>query len=81
MITYVDNTLLDTLIMVPQYRDIAKIVNTGPDPPHTLYLPTHIYCCMDGVRMAVQVRTEHQTQVFDVMVLYLKCIFPYLLYE
>ena len=45
----VENSLVDTDLPVPSYGAISKIPATGPGPPHTPKILTHIDCYMDGV--------------------------------
>ena len=72
----VANTLVDTDLKVPSYGAIFKIPETGPGPPHTSEILTHIYFYIYDVISAVQGGPEFQHRVFDGTVRALKWLFP-----
>ena len=54
ILTDVVNSLIDTVLPVPDYSTIANIPATGPGPPDAHESLTHIDCYVDYVIFAVQ---------------------------
>ena len=71
-----ENSLLQTFLLVPGYEAITNISKTGPGPPHTLYILTHLDYYMDDMIEVVQGGAEQHFQVFDSTLRDLKWIFP-----
>ena len=59
-LTDVANALVDTDLPVPSYGVISEIPETGPGPPHTPDILTHINFYMDDVISVVQGETDRQ---------------------
>ena len=69
-------SLVNIELPFPAYGTMAKILFTGPGPPHTQESLTHIDCYMDDVTYAVQGGPKQQHLVFDCTVHALKWLSP-----
>ena len=68
--------MVHTFLPVPAYGAILGITETGPGPPHTIDILTHVVCYMEDVITAVHEGPDRQHKVFDGTVRSLKWIFP-----
>ena len=74
----VDNSIVNTLIMVPGYSTIINTPKKFPGPPHTLDSLTCIYFYMDDVITEAKGGPGRQCQVFESTTWSIKWLFHFL---
>ena len=60
-----DNSIINTSLLVPRYVTISNISKTGPGLSRTLEILTYIYCYMGDIVTTVQGGPYIQFQVID----------------